>query len=155
MGKHALRVTFGKHRGKSLELLFLKEPGYVAWVCDQEKASAPLARLQDVACQLRRVFDRKPLLKPCLRCGGQAVRFSYYLNGTGLMFWCDTCNPYSSGAAPGRLAIGQRYEELVDRVRAASTGPNTDLKSLVLELARAKGLPSRVGESQAAAFFEG
>ncbi len=76
-----MQVTIGKHAGKSLELLVLKEPGYVHWLV-QQAASGPLLALKNEALKLMKKFDAKPFNQVCRgrTCNLGATRATVYGN---------------------------------------------------------------------------
>lgn len=152
-----MQITFGKHAGKSLELLILKQPDYIAWMLQQQNAHGAMKRVQEAAKRLMARFDAKPILKDCFgqpAAAHKATRCTVYQNNVTVPhWWCDTCDPYQSGANPGKLQVIRTYEEALAHVTFWCGGRASDYKSLVKDLAQAKGLPARVGEKQAAAFF--
>jgi hypothetical protein len=42
-----MRVGFGKHNDKSVAVLVLKEPGYIAWALSAANLGGPLARVKE------------------------------------------------------------------------------------------------------------
>jgi hypothetical protein len=152
-----VNIDFGKYAGKPLELLVLKEPGYVAWILKQQSAAGRMKSVQIEAKRLIALFNAKPFLKDCF---GQshgprkATRCSVYGSSVNAPYWwCSTCNPYESGAAPGKLQSVATYESALRHVDFFYGGRGADYKSLIRALAEAKGLPSRVGEKQAKVFL--
>jgi hypothetical protein len=76
-----VQVTFGKHVGKSVELLMLKEPAYIKWVLDQQSPTGAMAKVKLHIQQLIQVFDKKSFAgKQCWAktCAEPATRFSVY-----------------------------------------------------------------------------
>ena len=116
-----------------------------------------MKRAQDEARRLIARFNSKPLVKDCFGEPGahhKATRCTVY--GKNVMaprWWCDTCDPYQSGANAGKLQAVASYEDALDHVGFWCGGHSADYKSLIKALAQAKGLPAHVGEKQAAAFF--
>ena len=55
-----MKVTFGKHAGKSVELLMLKEPSYIKWVLDKESPTGAMEKVKSHIQQLIQIFDAKP-----------------------------------------------------------------------------------------------
>ena len=87
-------ITFGKHKGKSLELVVIKWPDYVRWMIKQENPAGPLSRLRDGVTDLVETFDAKPLQRDCHGCHRIATRCSVPGdNPTSVLFWCDDCDP--------------------------------------------------------------
>ena len=69
------------------------------------------------------------------------------------MFWCDSCSPYSQGAALGKLAEIRTYGDAINYVIVCSFNRELDLHRLIRSIAIAKGAPEQIGETQAVAFF--
>lgn len=137
----------------SYELLLLRDPTYVEQLLaigdptpEEDAAQSELTRLIEI-------FNTKPLLKKCHKCGQQATQGSVYKRTTRYFWWCDTCNPCSAMAERSKLVMVRAYH---DTCGGAShhASPEYALPLLVMELAQAKGLPARVGEAQAKAFFK-
>ena len=147
-------VPVGKHKGKSIELLVLKEPGYVHWLL-QQSASSPLLAVQAEVKRLVQKFGTKPFQIKCNGngCSAPATRLSVYGNNISPYWWCDKCDPYQMGAISGKLQIFRDYSSALSHVERFCGGRQGDYKDLIKSMAQAKGLPSRVGESQAVAFF--
>ena len=86
----------GKHAGKSTELLLLKWPDWAYWMMEHH----PKSIVSKDFFALVYIFDSKPIVKRCARCACRATRASAVYNSSrGLMFWCDTCDPSSTGAS--------------------------------------------------------
>jgi hypothetical protein len=146
-----MKLTFGKHKGKSVETVVLKEPDYALWILSIEDAEEPLAHIRKEVQRLIDVFDSKPFVCKCYGCHCRtATRFSLAHPSPSAYWWCDECNPRSSGC-DGLLTIGRMYEEAMQYAGYCLRKDHT--KSLIRNLAEAKGLPERVGEKQAEEFF--
>jgi len=150
-----MKITFGKLKGKSVGLALLRHPDYIAWVLDQPSPSGGMKGVIAEANDLIPLFDAKPIVKRCRgrNCSNQATRFSVYHGGFDAWPWCDSCDPYSQGASTGRLSILKTYREALRHVAFFNAGRREDYRDLLKSMAEAKGLPARVGEKQAAAFF--
>ena len=59
-----MQVTLGKHAGKSVELLMLKEPGYIRWLL-QQSPNGQLLEIKQHALALTKKFDAKPYQIVC------------------------------------------------------------------------------------------
>ena len=149
-----MQVTIGKHADKSLELLMIREPGYIQWL-RQQAASGPLLALKNEAMKLMKRFDSKPFNQVChgRTCGVGAAKATVYGNSLTPYWWCSSCNPYESGANQGKLQVVRTYAEALHHVELYCSGRKADYVSLIRYLAEAKGLPARVGEKQAQFFF--
>jgi hypothetical protein len=149
-----MQVTFGKHAGKSLELLMLREPGYIHWLV-QQSATGPLLALKSEALKLMKRFDAKPFNQVChsRTCKLGATRATVYGDNLVPYWWCANCDPYESGANAGKLQIVRTYADALSHVEFYCSGRKSDYVELIRYLAEAKGLPARVGEKQAQFFF--
>jgi hypothetical protein len=154
-GHAVMELLFGKHECKSTELLVLRHPDYVDWMLREVDAKGMFAQAQSEVRRLISLFDEMPIVKPCRNpeCANLATRASVHLGRTDLWWWCEVCKPYGSGAGLDKLHIIRSYWDAIDYVTLVSSRPRSDLNALIRRLAEAKGLPSRVGEKQAAVFF--
>lgn len=151
-----MEVTFGKHQGKSIETLVIKEPTYTAWMLLVESPTGQMKSVQKRARQLVSCFDDKPIIIECYGkgCGNRATRCTIYLNNVATPhWWCDECDPYQSGANPGKLQAVQTYQQALGHVDMYCKGRVTDARNLVRSLAQAKGLPARITEGNAKKFL--
>jgi hypothetical protein len=148
-------IGFGKHGGHSAAMVVLKDPRYAVWLLGQEGATRMFRETQQEVRQLIGRFDEKPIRTTCASpgCGQRATRASVYAGSVHLMWFCDACDPGQVGASPGKLEILRSYWDAVAYVGNWCNGRKTDLAVLIKEMAHARGLPERVGEHQAVAFF--
>jgi hypothetical protein len=70
-----------------------------------------------------------------------------------LYYWCNSCDPYQAGAIEGKLTIITTYRQALDHISLSCKKRSRDYIAIVKALAHAKGLPDRVTEGQAEAFF--
>ena len=150
-------MGFGKHRGKSVELVVLKFPDYAAWMSRKKNKSGGLQEAMSLIRKLVKRFDSKPFVVKCSGqdCENLATRCSVYKdNVVDPAWWCDECNHYSYGARPGHLAVVSTYVQALNHIGEYCGGKATLHQKLIRELARAKGLPKRVGEKQAREFLK-
>jgi hypothetical protein len=149
-------LQFGKFFGKSIRTLVLKEPSYIWWMVHAEPETEQFLAAQEAVRELIRRFDEKPFVVRCQHrdCPNLATGGSVY-RGTPHPHWlCDGCDPYELGASPGKLEIVRSYADAALFVGTYCRGDKDFLRILIRALAQAKGLPQRVGEAQAAAFFQ-
>lgn len=152
--KNLMKVNFGKHTGKSVESLILKEPGYINWALGNRDASGALLSVKREAERLIAIFDQKPFSVKCFGCRKNiSSRISLYSGGVSVFCWCDNCDPYSQGAFDGRLSIVKTYKHILQHVELTCDNSNDSFKTIVRAVAELKGLPKRVGEKQAREFF--
>lgn len=149
-------LTFGKHQGSTVAEIVLKESDYLIWMLGQQNPTGPMAQACAEARRLIAIFDDKPFLHQCMGhdCDAQATRITVYGQNIQPVYWCDACDPYSMGAASGKIQAIKRYCDAVQHVSFWCQGRKSDLKELIRSMARAKGLPARVGVQQAEAFFQ-
>ena len=150
-----MNINFGKHSEWSVEMLVLKDPNYVKWIMAQQNPSGRMPAVQQECRRLVNRFDRKPFVERCCSkgCDQWATRASVYKNNINPILWCDACDPYQMGADRGKLQILRTYGEALRHVVAHCKGNQGSSRSLIKAFAQAKGLPHRVGEKQAQAFF--
>jgi hypothetical protein len=99
-----------------------------------------------------RDFDNKAFSEDCHRkCGRKATCATVCGDSSWLYFWCDECDPLSTGAR--RVRIIYTLSQLLQHVDLSAGGTRALKRRLVRQLAEAKGLPKRVGEKQALEFF--
>lgn len=148
-----MNALVGMHKGKPMEELVLKEPAYVHWLLGQAP-SGPLLTMKNEARRLIAKFDSKPYVVKCFeRCGRTGTRLSVYGDSIAPYWWCDACDPYGLGANAGKLQIFGTYGAALDHVQFFCGGKKTDYRALIKDMAKAKGLPARVGEVQLKSFF--
>ena len=148
-------VSFGKHQGRSVEELVLREADYLVFGMWRESDSEwDILQVCKRASQLIAAFDGKPFVKPCSNpdCRRRVTRFTVYGPNIQPFFWCDHCNPYSMGASRGKIQELRTYADAVLHVQLWCPGRRT-MKPFIRSLATAKGLPTRAGAKQAIAFF--
>lgn len=146
-------LTFGKHQGRSVDEVVLKDPDYLLWMVRLPDPSDSMERVCDEARRLVGVFNSKPFLKTCAACQASATRISVYPGNVTPMYWCDHCNPYCCGAAPGRLLLLATYQDAVSHILVRTFYTKTEIKQILRRMSRAKGLPDRLGKRQAQEFF--
>ena len=149
-------VTFGKHKGKCVEYLLLKEPDYMKWLLGQSKSEGSMAKVKAEAIRLISIFDSKPFIRQCdgENCRAAASKYTTYRGSpSSLNYWCGSCDPYQLGAMRGKLSEHSSYNEALKHIALTCGDTKQGYKAIVRELAISKGLPQRSGESQILAFF--
>jgi hypothetical protein len=146
-----------KHPHRSMELIVVRWADYIGWMIGRKNPKGQLAVACVEAKRLIAEFDRKPILRPCMNrdCALPATLFSLYIGNISPCWWCAYCNPYSLGARRGKLVIVMTYEDALDFVTLWCGGTRLEYKAVIRAMAEAKGLPRRVGEREAQAFFSG
>jgi hypothetical protein len=146
-----MKFVSGKHAGMTLDEVLLKKPDFARWYTRNFPESAHAKEFN----RLAHVFATKPFLVKCEgNCGMVATRASAYRDSPDLMFWCDGCDPYSSGANSGKLRVVKTLKDALDHIELTAEGNRSFSRTIVRNLANAKGLPKRVGASHAVAFFQ-
>ena len=146
---------FGKHSDKSVEMIILKDPAYIAWILTvrNPKGRIPMIRIE--AQRLIRIFDAKPFLRNCQEreCTKPATRLTVYTDNVYTpMWWCEDCDPYQMGARDGKLSLIKTYHDALLHQFQFHT-PKSFLKGLVRIIAVEKGLPKRVSVKEAEEFL--
>ena len=146
-----MTIQLGRHFGKSIELLVLKEGGYMHCLLLENNSSSHMALVQREACRLIRIFDAKPFIVGCSEnCGRVARRVTTYSGSADLRCWCDKCDP---GDGYGKIVAVNSYADAMRHAYFTCNGRRENISRIILNLARAKGLPDRVGETEAWNFF--
>ena len=152
-----MNITFGIHKGKSIGSLVLKKPDYVHWLLPNVDCGAAMLAAIDEASRLIAIYNAKPIQKPChgKNCTSQATCCTVYMKNVSTpSWWCDSCDPYQEGASVGKLQLISTYEDALAHIISYCDGRKAPLHALIKILAKAKGLPDRVGEKQVSEFFE-
>ncbi|GAB7536949.1 hypothetical protein [Burkholderia sp. 3C] len=149
-----MEINFGRYTGKSSEVVVLKHGAYAKWVLEQTNAGSGLGHLQADLERLIVKFDAKPLSKVCHHCTSRATLVTGYWNNDSVLYpWCNKCDPYLAGAHEGKLVKLRTYRDALRHVELACGGTQAGYDRVVRAFAEAKGLPARVGEAAAKAFF--
>src|SRR5271165_1178971 len=143
-----MRFKTGKHAGKTYEEVLLK-PDFARWYSRKFPDTDLSAAFQDLAKKV----NEMPFTVQCRHCANVARRASAYSGTPSLYFWCGDCDPMNSGARQGTLSIVRTMKDALDHVEHTAGGKRKYMRAIVRSLAEAKGLPKRVGEKQAIAFF--
>ncbi|NKN08614.1 hypothetical protein [Rhizobium laguerreae] len=129
--------------------MMINHPDFVQWMIEEADAS----RTKEEFRKLVGIFDRRPIEQECYSCDNTATRASMYQGADGLMFWCEGCNEYGSGANRGKLRIVTTYREVLHMIDAFAAGNKKFKFQTIRELARGKGLSKRITEANLTAFF--
>lgn len=150
-----MKNQFKIDRGVPAEILLLTNPAYVARMTRQGSPKGPAAL---ELLQLIAIFDRKPMLGTCAVtfCERQATRFSLISGLVSVRNLCDVCYPCQLGAKRGAVETVKTYRDAVRYCLSYFQGPDYayELRGLIGELARAKGLSPGAGEAKLKAFFD-
>ena len=147
-------VTSGKHKGKPLEVVALKDPCFIQGVLLSEAESKAQKAMQAEARRLVDVFDRMPFVVRCCGhgCERRAMRCSIYKSDVlNPWWWCDACDPRQYGAGECKVHIVRTYHDALD-FSAQFDDPSVAM-DLVRAMAEAKGAPSSPSRRQADVFF--
>lgn len=147
-----MRLQYGRHQGRTAETLLLRAPDYALWVMGHQ----PDGRLAQHFRELAAAFDARPLQCDCQACGAPATRAAALPERSELYFFCDACALYPAAAPLGTAQDLRTLKDLADHVeRTARRRAVARLRALVRRMAQAKGLPRRITEPGAEAFFAG
>jgi hypothetical protein len=147
-------LTFGRHAGASVELLFFTAPDYLAWAMTEEQPSLALANVAEEARRLMDIFDQRPFVMPCRKCPEPATRCALFLPEGHLCFCCEFCKPYYAFSPGPRFREVHTFQDAYDCFRTRAGGREHDLSEFIVAMARHKGLPAGFGAAEAAAFFD-
>jgi hypothetical protein len=147
-------IPFGKYQGRPAERVFLRDPDFVVGVLWREAGSRRVARLQAELDELVERFDARPVERVCRvpGCGRPARLATVYLRNSDLWWSCERCDPWYGGASPTKLRIIRRFRD-AEVYAAEYADEGVELRTLIAQMARAKGLPDGAGEREAIAFF--
>ena len=149
-----MMILHGKHTGKSVEWVVLKDPSYTWWVLNEPNANGWLIPARQEALRLLNIFDRKRFLKKCTECKERVATKASFCDDSPIpLWWCNECEPDLTETLKGRIHTVITYTQAFDHIRDYSRGRKGDLNYLIHLLAEAKGLLKRVGEKQARSFF--
>jgi hypothetical protein len=145
-----MRFQSGKHPGKTTEEVLLKFPDWAFWNVNNYPDSKHSKEFET----LGRKFAAKPFTKRCHGgCGKLATRGTAYAGSPNLMFWCNNCSPTQRGASGSKLTVVRTFDDVIRHIGHTANGNRAYSRNIVRQLAEAKGLPKRVGEKHALAFF--
>lgn len=147
-----MRLQYGRYQGRTAETLLLRAPDYALWVLRHQ----PDGRLAKHFRALIAALDARPLQTRCQACDGAATRAAAIPERPELYFFCDRCALYPDAAPLGAAQDLRTLADLAAHVeRTARRRPTARLRSFVRRMAQAKGLPRRITEPAAEAFFAG
>jgi len=146
-----MRFKSGNHEGETTEEVLLKHPNFAQWTIERY----PESPRGQAFIRLSQEFDEKPFTADCHeKCGLKATRATACRDSSGLYFWCDECDPFSTGARQvAVIYVIYTLSELLRHVDSNADGNRALKRRIVRRLAKAKGLPKRVGEEEALNFF--
>ena len=136
----------------------LKEPSYIKRVLEQQSPTGTMAKVKSHIPQLIKAFDAKPFVgKQCWAksCNKATTRFTVYLDNIDPYWWCDTSDPYQTGANSEKLQLPIGYKPVLQHVEFYCRNRKSDYKGIIKMISQVKGLQVRVGEAQAEKFFHG
>ena len=146
-----MQVPCGKHENLTVELLLLRDPRYVLSII-RTVTAGPLSPIRAELKRLISVFNSKPLQVKCCDCGAPATCYSVWQGGLDLEWRCGCYRPNNNVLGEKILVLSYYLETVLYAKTYLSW--RSDASKLVRTVARAKGLPVRVGKKQAQAFFQ-
>ncbi|MHB0769840.1 hypothetical protein ACYCVF_07495 [Bradyrhizobium sp. 1.29L] len=144
-----MRFQTGKFAGKTTQEVLLKFPDWARW---NVKNFLDVKHSKHFG-ELAKKFTSKPFVERCEGCNSEASYASAYRGSPSLRFWCDNCSPTQTGAEPAKLSRVKSMRDVLMHIEVTANGNRNWQRQIVRALAEAKGLPKRVGEKQAVAFF--
>ena len=145
-----MRIKTGQFAGMTTEEVLLKWPDWAFWMMRRFPDSAIGKAFHDLIEEL----DAIPFTEQCKICGEAARRATAFRGvSRNLTFWCDECKSYESDALRGDVTVIETFEDALSHVNWQCDGRRSELRAIIRALARGKGLPKRVGETQAVEFF--
>ena len=150
-----MRMAFGRHKGKTLEIIALKDPDFIRDLLASEPRTCTQRRVQVEARRLVDTFDRRAFRVRCVGrdCDRLASRCTIYKSDVmNPWWWCDTFDRQQYGAGQDRIRIVRTYQDVLDF--SNSFDDPTVVRDLILALAEAKGLLG-AKETHADIFFNG
>lgn len=142
------------YQDKTYEQVIISFPDYISWLLAKPDLKGVALHARTRVLQLITKFDSAPFTTKCSKCRGAATRGTLYRGGTPSLFywWCDTCDPYSSGANYGKLANIPTYKELLSFIRH-NGNRRGDFRLAVKSFAQGKGAPKRMSAAAIAKLF--
>lgn len=141
-------MQFGKYKNKAVAWVLLEDPGYFVWMIRKKMTDKQEFKFM---IKLINILDNKPFSGvKCRNCKGnnEVAGLSLYKGRYNGDYWyCDQdeCDPYSSGASPGKLSWISEYFEFINHDQS---------KRLIKLFSKAKGVPSRKTKSALKTYFD-
>lgn len=149
-------ISFGKYKGELPGAVLIKDPDYVEWVLGKKDAHGSLKELRGEFIRLIKIFDSADFETICeaSKCMQKATRCTAYRhNYASLHWWCDECDPYSSGASQGKLRELRSYMGALRYLRSERLRSKKDKETLIRKLAQDKGIGKRLTKKAVQDFF--
>ena len=105
-------MSFGQYKDKHVGWVIRNDFSYFKWMKRQEMTNRKEFQAMKKYVS---ILNRIPFQCACYgKCKPKniATRYSIYSKNPDLHYFCDECDPYSSGANNGKLFIGKTIEEL-------------------------------------------
>ncbi len=105
-------MSFGKYKGRHVGWVIRYDYSYFTWM--KKEKMTDRKEFQE-AIKYVNILNNIPFECTCWeKCkpGKIATKYSMYINNPNLQYYCDDCNPYSSGAISGKLYVGYKIEDL-------------------------------------------
>lgn len=149
-------IGIGEHKGKLPGAVVINHPDYVQSLLAKHNVTGSQADLKADFQRLINIFDNTPYTKMCASpgCRNLAVKCTAYRYAFNyLQWWCDSCDPYGSGAPLGTLRQITSYRDALRYIDQENNRSVSAKRTLVRMLAQAKGLPKSVTRKAVAKFF--
>ncbi|MFA7418894.1 MAG: hypothetical protein WCZ90_04335 [Melioribacteraceae bacterium] len=149
-----MEITFGVHKGKTSQIVFLKEPNYVQWVLNKNSIYNDLLIIKNNFRYLIEILDTKPFKGTCHNCRKPATRLAFWQGEVSSFYYsCDTCDSSSLGADEGQIRYVRTYSDAIKYVGNFCVGKKNIYQKMIKSMASAKGLNGRLTKENAHTFF--
>ena len=148
-------IGFGKHASLNVQQIMLRQPDYVVWMQNQPVPGKSMLKVLTEVNRLAILFDAKTPIHSCSGSGCSKIATyatGYSGNPSTLYWWCNSCNPYSSGAMSGKLHKISTFSEALKFAQYCG-GTKSDFRTVVLKFSEGKGAPNRLTATAAAMFL--
>jgi hypothetical protein len=147
-----MRVSGSGLGATTAEIAFLLRPDYAETIL-AERADSDLKQEFE---RIRQNFDAKPLSARCSRqhCGKSAFKVTARTGSPELIFWCRECYPgLRRGTASGGLTTIETFSDAMKHVDRTASGRQQAKRSIIRDLAKAKGFTGAIRQRSARTFF--
>lgn len=153
-----MSLPFGKYKGELVEKIVLTHPDYIAWLLNQPSLPQYKFVLEHINWCIQ-IFNSKPFTdRQCSSyrpCSNPVTRISLYKHNPSPYYWCQSCDPYSSGAIGNVLTLVRTYQEALNYVEFVCGSKKSIYENLIQTMHNAKGLTGRRTTEKILAFFHG
>jgi hypothetical protein len=147
-------ITQGlRHRGEPADLVVLSDPFYVKRTLDFRNPEGDMPEVRQDFLRLIALFDQKSLLPMCRNCNEPAKLLAFYKGTLFFEPWCGTCIPHWMISQECRFDTFCDYMSALEYVDDFCHGEKFFYRMVIRNIAKAKGLPDKIGPREAVDFF--